>query len=51
MSCNDIKCAVSNCKHWEQQHCTASGIEVNVDGGGQSAQNQEKTNCSTFETE
>ncbi|KXS45746.1 MAG: hypothetical protein AWU54_223 [Candidatus Frackibacter sp. T328-2] len=52
MSMNEnIKCSVSNCTYWDQEYCTASAIEVNVDGGGQSAQNAEKTNCHTFESQ
>lgn len=45
-----VKCSVKNCKHWETgYHCSASGIEVNVDGGGQSASRSPETNCNTFQ--
>ncbi|ADL13465.1 DUF1540 domain-containing protein [Acetohalobium arabaticum] len=44
-----IKCRVSNCTHWDSQYCTASNIEVDVDGGGTNAPNAEGTNCHTFE--
>lgn len=44
-----VKCTVSNCKHWRSgEHCDASGIEVNVDGGGKAANQSEQTNCKTF---
>ena len=45
-----VKCTVKNCKFWnEGYHCTASAIEVNVDGGGQSAHRSPETNCHTFQ--
>jgi hypothetical protein len=51
MSTNEnIKCSVSNCNYWNSNYCTASAIEVNVDGGGSQAPNEEKTNCHTFES-
>ncbi|SDC11620.1 MULTISPECIES: DUF1540 domain-containing protein [unclassified Candidatus Frackibacter] len=51
MSINEnIKCTVSNCTYWDNKYCTASAIEVNVDGGGAQASNEEKTNCHTFES-
>jgi hypothetical protein len=44
-----VKCTVQNCKFWHQgEHCTASAIEVNVDGGGGQARQSEQTNCHTF---
>jgi hypothetical protein len=44
-----VKCTVSNCKYWQTgEHCEASAIEVNVDGGGKSAKQSEQTNCKTF---
>lgn len=45
-----VKCTVKNCKFWEQNYrCTASAIEVNVDGGGTSASKSPETNCHTFQ--
>ncbi|WP_366921967.1 DUF1540 domain-containing protein [Metallumcola ferriviriculae] len=44
-----IKCTVSNCSYWESQLCKASAIEVNVDGGGNSAPDPQKTQCHTFQ--
>lgn len=45
-----VKCTVKNCKYWEQNyHCSASAIEVNVDGGGNSANQSPETNCKTFQ--
>ena len=49
MSLENVKCTVSNCKYYKGEHCTASAIEVNVDGGGQQANQYEMTNCHTFE--
>lgn len=47
----DVKCSVENCKFWNQgQQCSASAIEVNVDGGGQQASYTKETNCHTFKT-
>jgi len=44
-----VKCTVKNCKYWENNYrCTASAIEVNVDGGGNSANKSPETNCHTF---
>jgi hypothetical protein len=44
-----VKCTVSNCKYWKNgEHCDASAIEVNVDGGGKAANQSEQTNCKTF---
>lgn len=45
-----VKCSVKNCRYWDNGYkCTASGIEVNVDGGGQSANRSPETNCHTFQ--
>ena len=45
-----VKCSVKNCKFWEDNYrCTASAIEVNVDGGGNSASRSPETNCHTFQ--
>lgn len=44
-----IKCRVSNCTYWDNQYCTASNIEVDVDGGRTNAPNAEGTNYHTFE--
>ena len=45
-----VKCSVQNCRYWESGYrCTASAIEVNVDGGGQSASSSPETNCQTFQ--
>ena len=51
MTLDNVKCNVSNCRYWEQEHCTASAIEVNVDDGGNQADRFEKTNCQTFENQ
>mgnify|MGYP002353917664 CR=1 FL=1 len=49
VSLRGVKCTVSNCKFWGQnEECTASAIEVNVDGGGGRAHKSEQTNCHTF---
>lgn len=49
MSLQGVKCTVSSCKFWgDAERCNASGIEVNVDGGGKQAQRSEHTNCHTF---
>ncbi|GAB6099571.1 hypothetical protein JCM16358_14500 [Halanaerocella petrolearia] len=50
MTLDNVKCTVNNCKYWKKEHCTASAIEVNVDGGGTSANEYEMTNCHTFES-
>ena len=45
----DVMCKVENCRYYEQgQKCTASQIEVNVDGGGHKAGYSAETNCQTF---
>lgn len=44
----DVMCTVENCHYWDKRHCTASAIEVNVDGGGQKANYTGETNCHTF---
>ncbi|BBB92750.1 MAG TPA: DUF1540 domain-containing protein [Methylomusa anaerophila] len=45
-----VKCSVQNCRFWENGHrCSASAIEVNVDGGGANARQSEQTNCRTFQ--
>ncbi|MDT8899630.1 DUF1540 domain-containing protein [Anaeroselena agilis] len=44
----DVMCTVENCKFWENRNCTASAIEVNVDGGGHKAGYTAETNCQTF---
>ena len=45
-----VKCNVQNCKYWDQNYrCTASAIEVKVDGGGNSARKSPETNCNTFQ--
>jgi len=51
MSLSGVKCKVSSCKYWKSgEHCDASAIEVNVDGGGTSARQSDQTNCHTFES-
>lgn len=44
----DVMCTVENCHYWDKRHCTASAIEVNVDGGGYKANYTGETNCHTF---
>lgn len=45
----DVKCSVQNCQYWGQgRECTASAIEVNVDGGSDKASYVAETNCHTF---
>lgn len=45
----NVKCTVSSCKFWQSgNHCDASAIEVNVDGGGSNANQSAETNCQTF---
>ncbi len=46
---DQVKCSVTNCIYWEDKLCTASAIEVNVDGGGTLSQNEADTKCHTFE--
>lgn len=46
---NNIKCTVSNCRYWHNQHCDAAAIEVNVDSGGNTSQDKKNTQCHTFE--
>lgn len=49
MSLPGVKCTVQSCKFWNQgERCSASAIEVNVDGGGNQAGQSEQTNCHTF---
>lgn len=48
MALPGVKCTVSSCKYWDSQRCSASAIEVNVDGGGNQARASEQTNCHTF---
>lgn len=49
MPLSGVKCMVSNCNYWEQgNHCDASAIEVNVEGGGREARQSDQTNCRTF---
>lgn len=44
-----VMCTVRNCSYWEDgNHCSASGIEINVDGGGNRAGYTAETNCNTF---
>lgn len=44
-----VKCTVTSCKYNEgARNCSASAIEVNVDGGGNNARQYEQTNCHTF---
>lgn len=51
MALSGVKCKVSNCRYWKSgEQCDASGIEVNVDGGGESARRSEQTNCQTFQS-
>ncbi|MBP2653814.1 MAG: hypothetical protein H6Q73_1383 [Firmicutes bacterium] len=51
MTLSGVKCTVANCKYHSQgDACSASNIEVNIDGGGQSAQASRETNCKTFIT-
>lgn len=49
MSLPNVRCTVSNCRYWKDQNCHATGIEVNVDGGGKQASNPANTQCHTFE--
>lgn len=44
----DVMCTVENCQYWDNRHCQASAIEVNVDGGGHAANYTGETNCHTF---
>mgnify|MGYP000953369250 CR=1 FL=1 len=44
----DVMCTVENCKFWDNRQCKATAIEVNVDGGGHSADYTGDTNCHTF---
>lgn len=49
MTLSGVKCTVQTCHFWQQgERCTASAIEVNVDGGGKQANRSEQTNCHTF---
>ena len=49
MALQGVKCMVTNCNYWEQgNHCDASAIEVNVEGGGREARQSDQTNCRTF---
>ncbi len=49
MALPGVKCTVQSCKFWKQgEHCDASAIEVNVDGGGMNARQSDQTNCHTF---
>jgi hypothetical protein len=49
MALSGVKCLVSNCSYWENgNHCDASAIEVNVEGGGREARQSDQTNCRTF---
>ena len=44
-----VKCTVNNCKYYSNgNRCSAKAIEVNVDGGGGQASDNEHTNCHTF---
>ena len=44
-----VKCTVSSCKFWQSgNHCDASTIQGNVDGGGREASQSRETNCHTF---
>lgn len=50
MSLQGVKCTVSSCRFWKSgQHCDASSIEVNVEGGGAHARQSDQTNCHTFQ--
>lgn len=49
MALENVKCNVSNCSYWKNQYCSATAIEVSVDGGGNNANDKEMTNCHTFE--
>jgi hypothetical protein len=44
----DVMCTVENCRFWDDMHCSAKAIEVNVDGGGHNAGYTAQTNCHTF---
>jgi hypothetical protein len=44
----DVMCTVENCKFWDNRHCKADAVEVNVDGGGNKAGYTAETNCHTF---
>lgn len=49
MTLAGVKCKVNSCKFWQQgEHCDASSIEVNIEGGGNSARSRDDTNCQTF---
>lgn len=51
MALSGVKCKVANCRYWKQgEQCDASGIEVNVDGGGTNARQSAQTNCHTFQS-
>lgn len=46
-----VKCTVNNCTYWENNNrCTASTIEVNMDSGVSSPRQSDQTNCHTFKS-
>ncbi|NPV26254.1 MAG: DUF1540 domain-containing protein [Firmicutes bacterium] len=46
----NVKCSVSDCRHWASgEQCTASAIEISVDGGGKVAGSSVATRCHTYE--
>jgi len=44
----DVMCTVENCQYWDNRQCSASAIEIDVDGGGHQANFTGETNCHTF---
>jgi hypothetical protein len=51
MPLSGVKCMVSTCNYWEKgNHCDASAIEVDVEGGAREARQSDQTNCRTFKT-
>lgn len=51
MMAQDVLCEVNNCKYWAQgNQCDANAIYV-VSHSGKQANNQEETDCKTFEVE
>ncbi|MCL5047164.1 MAG: DUF1540 domain-containing protein [Actinobacteria bacterium] len=45
-----VKCGVDNCHYWEDQHCTASALEITPQGDGK-ARSSDGTSCTTFRPE
>ena len=45
---SNVKCSVSNCKHYTNENCTASQILVEAESGKNKASGAEATLCQTF---